>query len=370
MKKILVIDDEVGVRLYISDMLKLKGFEVIVAEDGDIGVELARKHLPDLIICDIQMPRLNGHGVLLELHQDSLTADIPFIFLTALSKRKDVRKGMGIGADDYLTKPINVDELLAAIKTRLEKQAKVLKKMDDLRVNISSILPHEMATPLTSIIGFAQCLVIPGIVPEPGEINKIGYHILKSSIRLRQLIKNYLLYAELKVAEDNLQRKEMWQKSSDIVDTASLITNFAQKKAKETNRQNDLVLDIVDIKMKILEGCLQKVVEELVDNACKFSESDTPIWITTKVESKQFILAITDQGRGMRKEDIAKIGAYMQFDRKQYEQQGSGLGLIIVKLLMKLHGGSLVIKSKLAQGTTVTAIFEFYRDNDQESYAE
>jgi CRP/FNR family transcriptional regulator, polysaccharide utilization system transcription regulator len=121
MKKILIIEDNQDVRENTGEILELANFEVIMAENGKRGVELAKKELPDLIICDIMMPELDGYGVLRMLSKDTSTAAIPFIFLTAKAEKEDIRKGMGMGADDYLTKPFDDMELLDAIEVRLKK---------------------------------------------------------------------------------------------------------------------------------------------------------------------------------------------------------------------------------------------------------
>lgn len=123
MKKILVIEDEASVGVNILEILQLGGFDVILAQDGETGIQLAKQHVPDLIICDILMPGLDGYGVLTALREVTETALIPFIFLTAKTTREDFRQGMNLGADDYLTKPFRHTELLEAVTARIEKQA-------------------------------------------------------------------------------------------------------------------------------------------------------------------------------------------------------------------------------------------------------
>lgn len=122
MKKILVIDHQVSSRNLFLEGLKAKGFDTISAENGRVGVQLAREQLPNLIISDIMMPQLDGYRVLTTLRQDSVTAIIPFIFVTAKGNRADIRKAMELGANDYLTKPCTLKELLRAIAIQLEKQ--------------------------------------------------------------------------------------------------------------------------------------------------------------------------------------------------------------------------------------------------------
>jgi two-component system, OmpR family, alkaline phosphatase synthesis response regulator PhoP len=122
MKRILVIEDETQVRENIQEILELSNYEVLVAENGKIGLELAQQSEPDLIICDIMMPELDGYEVLMGLRQRDVTATIPVIFLTAKADRGDFRKGMELGADDYITKPFQAQEILEAIASRFERQ--------------------------------------------------------------------------------------------------------------------------------------------------------------------------------------------------------------------------------------------------------
>lgn len=126
-KKILVIEDNAPTRNFFVECLKAGGFYTIDAEDGKLGIQKAQKQLPDLIICDIVMPEANGYDVLATLRSDPLTAIIPFIFVSCKGERPDLRKGMELGADDYLTKPCMGEELLSAIATRLKKQATLLQ---------------------------------------------------------------------------------------------------------------------------------------------------------------------------------------------------------------------------------------------------
>lgn len=128
MKKILVIEDEPSVRANILEILELEDYNGIGAENGLIGVLWALEHIPDLIICDVMMPELDGYGVLSTLRGEPQTATIPFIFLTAKADKTDFRQGMELGADDYLTKPFTNNELLSSIAARLEKQAAVMQQ--------------------------------------------------------------------------------------------------------------------------------------------------------------------------------------------------------------------------------------------------
>lgn len=130
MKKILLIEDDVVLRENTAELLELSNYDVITASNGRVGVEIAKNSLPNIIVCDIMMPELDGYGVLESLSKNEKTKHIPFIFLSAKTERKDVRKGMNLGADDYITKPFEEDELISAIESRLAKAA-ILKDIND-----------------------------------------------------------------------------------------------------------------------------------------------------------------------------------------------------------------------------------------------
>jgi two-component system, sensor histidine kinase and response regulator len=359
MAKILVIEDETTVRENLLELLDAEDFNVIGAENGRLGVQLAQREIPDLIICDVMMPELDGHDVIKTLRQDRLTATIPFIFLTAKSDKTDFREGMELGADDYLTKPFTRADLLGAIATRIEKQVAINcqseKKLNDLRSSITLSLPHELRTPLNGILGFSELLLEECEVLEPQEVREMAEGINKSGKRLLRLIQNFLLYAELELIATDPQRIKMLESNTSVFPTNGITTLITQR-AQQANREADLKLDLHPCTVKVAETKLWKIVEELVDNAFKFSLDGTPVYVTSTFVNNAFTLSVIDQGRGMTAAQISEVGAYKQFERKLYEQQGSGLGLIIAKRLAQLHGGELTIQSKPGESTTVQVI--------------
>lgn len=130
MKKILVIEDQPQMRKNIVLILEMEDYEVFSADNGKTGLELIQKHVPDLVICDIMMPELDGRGVLQAVRSEASTATLPFIFLTANGDKADIRNGMNLGADDYLTKPVSREDLLAAIETRLSRRRAYLTEIE------------------------------------------------------------------------------------------------------------------------------------------------------------------------------------------------------------------------------------------------
>ena len=178
MKKILVIDDEEWLREMIHLALKQKGFEVIEAANGADGIEKARKELPDLILCDINMEKVDGYLTLSSLRNEAPTAAIPFILMTGLADNAGMRHGMELGADDYLPKPFTTDALYAAVDARLKKAQTVRdeaeRKLASLRDNISLMLPHEMRTPLNGILAYGEMLATDAATLKPAEVAEMG----------------------------------------------------------------------------------------------------------------------------------------------------------------------------------------------------
>lgn len=359
MSKILVIEDEQALRDNLMCLLDAEDFEVFGAGNGKTGVELAKSHLPDLIICDVTMPILDGFGVLTALRSTPATTTIPFIFLTAKVDKTDLRQGMESGADDYLTKPFSRKELLAAISVRLEKQAVISQqqsqKLEELRSSIALSLPIELRSPLNNILGFSQLLVEEADEMKSQEVREMAQIIQKSGERLERLIQNFLLYAELELLATVPARIEAL-KTGRTSSAATVIETLVILAAKRANRTADLQLELQDSTVQLAKGKLEKIVTEILDNALKYSTAGTPIHIIAAPVEGKFILSITDYGRGMSASQIAEIGAYRQFERKLYEQKGSGLGLVIVKRLAQLLGGGLTIESKLNQQTKVKVV--------------
>ena len=147
MKKILVIDDNAGIRETIADILELANYRVFTAEDGKIGIEIALQEKPDLILCDVMMPQLDGFGVLHLIHKNPTVRNTPFIFMSACADREEIRKGMALGADDYIAKPFEKTELLQAIECRL-KRAEWFKQdyvQHETTINGNGYVVNEMA---------------------------------------------------------------------------------------------------------------------------------------------------------------------------------------------------------------------------------
>ena len=360
MKKILVIDDEEWLREMIQLALRQKGFEVIEAANGADGIELARKELPDLILCDINMGKVDGYLTLSSLRNEASTVAIPFILMTGLADNAGMRHGMELGADDYLPKPFTSEGLYAAVEARLKKAQTIRdeaeRKLAHLRDNISLIMPHEMRTPLNGIISNAELLAHSAATLKPEDVAEIGQEIHSSSERLARLIENILIYAQLELLATDPKNVNALR-AGRIPHPRELVTSRSTAQATQASRLPDLSFELADLPVPIAGEYFSKVTDELLQNAFKFSEAGTPVCVRLAEAHNTIIFSVSDKGRGFTAEQVTRIGAYMQFDRKLHEQQGLGLGLTIAKRLVELHGGTFSIVSDKESGTEITAKF-------------
>jgi CheY-like chemotaxis protein/anti-sigma regulatory factor (Ser/Thr protein kinase) len=356
MSRILVIDDDPATQSLTAKALQARGFQALTAGDGREGLDIAKRYVPDLIICDIQMPEMDGFETLAALQRDPVTSSIPFVFLTGLSDQTHVRFGMGLGADDYLTKPFTVNELMEAVNLRLAKKAAVQRvserKLDTLRSNIGQALPHELLTPLNGILGLSDLLADEQSTLGAEEVRDFARNIQISALRLHRLIGNFLLYSELELIRSDPKRMAELRRSAATPVKETLV-RVAQEKAEASAREADLVLEVEDGLVVMGPERFRKLAEELLDNAFKFSRTGTPVRVVAQACGKQYLVGVHDHGRGMTPEQIASIGAHMQFERRFYEQQGAGLGLILAKRLTEIYGGEMTVESILDERTSV-----------------
>lgn len=177
-KKILIIEDNADIRENIAELLELSGYTIITAQDGKLGAKMALHHLPDLILCDIMMPVLDGYGVLHILSKHKETIHIPFIFLTAKAEKSDIRKGMTLGADDYITKPFEETDLLNAIENRLRKSSTRVANQNT--GNFNDLLKHKVVKSFSA----SQTIYRQGDTPD------FIYHLHRGKIKIIKINKD------------------------------------------------------------------------------------------------------------------------------------------------------------------------------------
>ncbi|MCD4793683.1 MAG: response regulator [Bacteroidales bacterium] len=356
MKTILIVEDSNEIREEISDIFKMENYNVFEASNGHEGYIAAINEIPDLIISDILMPLVNGYGMYERLKENPLTDNIPVIFLSALSSDNDIRKGMNLGADDYLTKPLIPKDLILAANNKLEKYAKIESKVENLKINITEVLQHELRTPLNGIVGFSDYLRERVFDLPKEEVEKIVNHIYKSGKRLHILVEKYLNYADLKMK--SIQTSELKKiKKCEYFNTAEIINYVAEEIGKRYNRQEDFIIDTTFAEVKMDEFMFVKIIEELIENALKFSKKGGKIKISSDANNDRLKIRIKNEGIGMTSDEIRNINDFRQFNKKLLAQNGSGIGLSIVQLITEIYNIEFNIISMYKQYLTAILIF-------------
>lgn len=354
MKTILLIDDDEAVLSIFELGLRQHGYRVITASAGEEGFAKARQHFPDVILCDVNMPGTDGRTVLQALRENPELAAKQIVLITGNTQDLTPRAGMELGADDFLVKPFSLDALVRCIEARL-KRADVHWRVEDrmltdLRAGLHSTLPHEFFTPLAGVLGLVD--VLRGDIAQlrPVEVHEILDGIELSGHRLHRTLKNYLLILEPET--DGAASPAPLEMSG--VQALQFLSSALNVTMRRHHRSEDLSIMIADEASPFrLAPDLASIAEELVDNACSFSRKGTPITVQLDAAG----MTITDHGRGMTPQEIQQIGAFRQFDRKKYEQQGLGLGLVVVQKLAARNRARFEIQSQPGESTKVRVTF-------------
>lgn len=364
MTKILLIEDEDMLREDVADWLTLEGYEVLTAADGVEGTAAAINHLPDLIISDIMMPRMDGYGVLLEIRANPLTQLTPFLFMTAKVSHDEIRSGMGLGADDYITKPFNRVELLKAIQTQLDKRAVQKQELAaavetwrqaldreteqrHLRIKMVGMFAHDFRNPLASIM---TSIAFVRDYADRLDSERRLMHLNRaeaSARQLRDMLDDMILFAQADTGSFNLQLQPLHigQFVERLVDEFQATSGEAHQLLFECQFMDKAITD---------PRPLRQIVSNLVSNAIKYSPNGSEVQITLDQVGSQYRLTVQDHGIGIPEADQPRLFSAFQRGSNVKDVLGTGLGLAIVKQAVDLLGGSIHLDSRLGEGTTIT----------------
>ncbi len=265
---ILVVEDETSVLENILELLNAEGFRTASAHNGEEAYRIIPDVKPALIICDVRMPRLDGHGLLSRLSQTPTLSNIPFIFLTALTDRTDLRAAMELGADDYITKPFTRKDLLEAVFRRLEKHKQIqdvaLQDVKSEQRNLSQAIPYEMLQPLTHILELTGRLEQMRSAGNGELVYQTALSIRSTTESLLRSVSNYLLLYEIEKPKQSIGLNDL--SDAGEVDIKPVIEELCQSLFWEYGRQADLQMQIEPGPVIIREAILARMVEELIRN--------------------------------------------------------------------------------------------------------
>ena len=351
-EKITVIEDNEDVRNNVKEILETEGYEVSLAENGEIGLEMIRRTQPHLVICDIMMPEMDGYEVLENMRKNPAIASTPFIFLTAKTSKGDLSRGMELGADDYIMKPFTIDELVSRVKMRLERRKEVLERSEQKLKNITEQLglpvTKEISTPLKTINAMSELIMMEHFNMEKSELVEFVSLINKAGLELRDIVGKTVNYYQIeKLSNDEESQSAL--KEQVTQGSKEVISMIVSQIASENQRSSDVMNSLEEADLAIPQDYFAQALKEVLNNAFKYSTKGSMIKVLSGIDSNRLKVKITDEGMGMSDDQIANIQAFSSTS----ESSGLGLGLINAKKIIELFNGSISISSKKGIGTTV-----------------
>ncbi|PXW98782.1 phospho-acceptor domain-containing protein [Sphaerotilus hippei] len=356
-KSVLIVDDSGVVREIMREVLEDAGYEVFEAAHGQLGLEQARRQVPDIVLCDINMPVLDGFGFVQAARADPQLRTVPILMVTAMAERKSMRRAMDAGADDFLSKPFTPEELIEAVSGQLARRerhtAETAQSLDVLRGALMSTVPHELRTPLTTILGLTQLLVERD--EQIGRDRRLDMlrDISGAAQRLSRTIGRFMEWAELNAAAPGALAGQHRASTGALVEQvadpafrqrvlAALPAEFAQLPHSDRMLAGRMFrCEVPAAELGIGQDDLQRLVVELVGNAVKFSVPGAPVVVDGQSDGRHFLLDVRNHGPALPPDVHRQQGALIQFDRGHQEQQGSGMGLALCHLIARRHGASL-----------------------------
>lgn len=370
--KILVVDDEVENLMILKNILVKQNYQIITAKNGEEAISQTLINDFDLILLDIIMPGLDGYEVCKILRKNEKTSEIPIIFLTSKKDSESIVKGFEIGAQDYVTKPFNINELLARVFTHLElkkkrqeleelnnkleekvkertielvKANKKIESLDNAKSAFLGLISHEIRTPLNGIMGFLDLLKKSADDPNKELIELTA----ESAERLYNFSELSLLITQLKVDMYKLQNKNL--DFVQLIDKVkeTIHKNWELEKKIKFNQTVHLQSPI----LKLDQILIEKVLYSLLDNAVKFSSGDADVTVHIYNKEGFIVCEIHDKGSGFSEEASSYI--FEPFtSRMPHDIEGFGLNLAAAKLIMQAHEGWIEVENKPKKGAKVT----------------
>ncbi len=354
-EQILIVEDDLAMSSGIRDVLEMNGYRVQLAENGVEGLKTLEYFRPDLIISDIMMPEMDGFEFLEEVRRQPRWAAIPFIFLTAKGQRPDIRAGKQLGADDYLVKSTDLEDILVVVRAKLDRaltlQQQSRRDMDDLKRNLLNMLSHEFRTPLTYITGYVDLIQEGEWSTE--DLEKFLGRIKGGSIRLNRLVEDFLLLVRF---ETDDARQAYLMDKGPFKNWASLVTRVLDRQHEAAAARQVTLLREIEPNLppvEVHEEYLENAIMRLVDNGIKFSRhAGGHVWVTVSAEDTRVCCTVKDDGIGIPAAEVSKMfDRFHQINRQRIEQQGAGIGLAIVKNIADLHHGEVTCISTEGVGS-------------------
>ena len=354
---ILLVEDEPAVRTIAEGILSSFGFAVTAVSDGSEALAALDAARPDVILSDIRMPVIDGFQLRQRIRSDPIWSNIPFIIVSAKAESADVRMGMSLGADDYVIKPYRPADIRNTIEVRVRRAKQVSRALADHQRLLTRILPHELRTPLMSVIGYADLMVdaaADGNTLSVAELSEYGRTLQLSGSRIFRVVENLLFWAKLDTLGGPPGARERPAPAEEEVSAESL-KRLAEVVSTQFERQQDVVVDCPsEARVLVAVTGVEFVASHLIENAFKYSLPGTSVRITARTKAGTLVLSVAESGRGMTREQLTQIGTSGQSESQGYGHHGMGMGLMLAATFARMSGGHLELQP-CANGHGLTA---------------
>ncbi len=365
--KILIVDDVVSNVLLLKILLTNEKFQVCTANNGTTCIEMTKKEHPDLILLDVMMPDISGFDTAVILKKDEETRDIPIIFLTALNTPADLVKGFQVGANDFLTKPFNKEELvmrvmqqisLVAAKRIIEKQNAELRATLNNRDKMYSVIAHDLRSPMASIRMVLNLVVasVPKDVVGP-EMFTLLDQANRESEEVHDLLDNLLKWTKSQTGRLNVVTQDL-----DLNDIIPGVVDIFEMIAQTKNIKLELQHTAQPLVVRADNDMLKTVVRNFMSNAIKFSPEGSSIEIIMQAEGEFAKVSVRDHGVGIAADRIDSIFHKGETTYGTGGEEGSGLGLQLCQDFARKNGGDCYVESVEGQGSVFSVTIPLKKD--------
>jgi len=355
--RILLADDDERERERLEGILGANDFIVKTSRNGKLALFDAIEFHPHVIIINTSLPKMDGYEVLGHIRSNPLLQNTCVIVYTAQSG--NVRKAMDLGADDILVKPFTEKELLRSVNTRLSRYQKQnsanFQKGHEVDTDVFASYYHEFNTLLHGILGGTNLLINGNGKYSQQQTQELLFSVLKSGLRLNHSLSNLLLLEEIKRADLNPVLITMFTNGlSEKGWTNKLSGELTHMAGEIYNRPNDVDIQLLDIAVRIKYEYLLRIFIEVTDNALKFSRPGQKVIITGNAEGENYVIKITDSGKGFPLNSLEAVAPYKQLSSKKYDHSGLGVGLYLAKRLVMFNFGEINVEAKADAGSVFT----------------
>lgn len=361
---VLVVDDNPFVLGVLRTLLASNNYDVLTSENGKQALSTLADHPVDIIICDVMMPEMGGYDLHKAVRDDKRLSHVPFVFLTALADPAEIERGLRSGADDYLVKPFDPQQMISLVegkiaRSRMLRRASV-EQFDDYRRRVVHTLSHEFRTPLVAINTGTELLIDNHSEMPVEKVHHLLEAIQRGGQRLERLVSDFMLLQQVEAGVS----QRLFDGRSAVVAIGDVTARVVDVIAEQLGSNGWTVSfrdDSRDARCRLYEPQFHEILSRLIDNAVKFSPDHKEVEVIVRKVAAEVEIEVCDRGIGVDPLAVGDVGnPFSQMNRDKLEQQGGGFGLAIANRFAAVNLGRIEIRPRDGGGTVVAVVLPVY----------